>query len=66
MGRACSTYWVRRGAYWVLVGKPEGSNHLEDPEVDRKVILKWILEEWDRGILTGSIRLRIGIGGGLL
>ena len=24
----------RRGVYRVLVGKPEGRNHLEDPDVD--------------------------------
>ena len=27
----------------VLVGKPEGKNHLEDLGVDGSVILKWIL-----------------------
>jgi hypothetical protein len=43
----------RRGAYRVLVRKPEGRNHLEDPGVDGR-ILKW----------TGSIWLRIGTGGG--
>jgi hypothetical protein len=34
----------------VLGGKPEGSNHLEDPEVDAMIILKWILETWDGGM----------------
>jgi len=28
-----------------LVGKLEGTRHLEDPGVDGKVILKWILRE---------------------
>jgi hypothetical protein len=32
----------RRGAYRALVGKPEGWNHLEDPGVDGRIILKWI------------------------
>jgi hypothetical protein len=31
-----------RGVYRVLVGKPEGKNHLEDPGVDRRLILRWI------------------------
>jgi len=31
MGCACSTYGERRGAYRVLVGKPEGKRPLERP-----------------------------------
>jgi hypothetical protein len=30
----------RRGVYRVLVGKPEGRNHLEDPGLDGRIILK--------------------------
>jgi hypothetical protein len=30
----------RRGASRVLVGKHEGGNHLEDPDVDGRIILK--------------------------
>jgi hypothetical protein len=41
MGRTCGTYGERRGAYRALVGKPEGMNHLEDPDVDGRIILKW-------------------------
>jgi len=32
----------RRGAYKVLVEKPEG-----DPGVDRRIILRWILRKWE-------------------
>jgi hypothetical protein len=39
---------------------------LEDPAVDGRIILKWIFETWDVGAWTGSIWLRIGIGGVLL
>jgi len=28
----------RRGVYRVLVGKPEGKNHLENPGVDGKIL----------------------------
>jgi len=28
--------------YRVLVGKPEGKNHLGDPDVDGRIILSWI------------------------
>ena len=36
----------RRGAYWVLVGKPEGMSQLEDPGVDGRIILKQIFRKW--------------------
>jgi hypothetical protein len=39
----------RRGAHRVLVGKPEGRNHFEDPGVDGRIILKCILEKWNKG-----------------
>jgi len=32
----------RRGAYRILVGRPEGKKHLEDPGVDGRIILKRI------------------------
>jgi hypothetical protein len=40
MGRACSTYGKRRDAYRALVGKPEGRNLLEEPDVEGRIILK--------------------------
>jgi hypothetical protein len=40
----------RRGAYRVLVGKPEGRNHLKDPGVDGKIILKLTFERLDGGM----------------
>jgi hypothetical protein len=55
-----------RGAYRALVGKPEGRNHLKDPDVDGTIILKEIFERLDGETWTGSIWLRIGTGGGLL
>jgi hypothetical protein len=39
----------RRGAYRALVGKPEGRNHLEDPGVGGRLILKWIFDRLDGG-----------------
>jgi hypothetical protein len=57
----------RRGAYRVLVGKPEGRRPLERPRRRWDDNIKMDLQEvgWE-GARTGSIWLRIGTGGGLL
>jgi hypothetical protein len=38
-----------RGAYRILVGRPEGRNQLEDPGGDGRILLKWIFKKWDGG-----------------
>jgi hypothetical protein len=40
----------RRGACRVLVGKHEGTSHLEDPGIDGWIILKWSFEKWNGGM----------------
>jgi hypothetical protein len=54
-----------RGAYRVLVGKSEGRNHLEDPGVNGRIILKWILRGW-MGDIDWIDLPQIKTGGGLL
>jgi len=56
----------RIGLERVLVGKPEGKNHLGDPGVDGRKILRYIFRKWDVEVRTGSSSLRIGTGGGHL
>jgi len=40
----------RRGVCRVLVGKPERKSHLGDPDVDGRMILRWIFRKWDIGL----------------
>ena len=35
----------RRGRYGILVGNLREKDHLEDPGVDRRIILRWIFRE---------------------
>ena len=46
----------------VSVGKPKGRDHLEDLDLDGRIILKWILRKWAGSGCTG---LRAGTGSGL-
>ena len=41
-------------------------DHLENPGIDGRIILRWIIRKWDVGAWTGSIWLVIGTGGGHL
>jgi len=50
----------RSDVYRVLVGKPEGKNHVGEPGLDGRIILRWIFRKWDVRAWTGSSWLRIG------
>jgi hypothetical protein len=56
--------WGRRGAYRVLVGKPEGKNHLKTPGLDVSIILRWIFRKCEGG--RGINWIRIETDGGNL
>jgi hypothetical protein len=50
----------------VLVGKPEGTRPLGDPDVDGRIILRWIFRKWEGVVWTRWRGLRIGTGVGHL
>jgi hypothetical protein len=56
---------VRLGVHRLLVGKPEGKRPLGDPDVDGRIILRWIFRKFE-GWGTGWSWLRIETGGGHL
>ena len=54
---------VDTGFWW---GNLRERDHLEDPGIDGRIILRPIFRKWDGRIWTGLIWLRIGTGGGHL
>jgi len=56
-----------RGKEEVYTGLWRGNlrerDHLGDPGVDGRIILRWIFRKWDVGVWTGSIWLRMRTGG---
>jgi len=57
----------RRGVYKVLVGgNLRERDHLGDPDVDGRIILRWIFRKWDVGVWTESSWLRLWTDGGHL
>jgi hypothetical protein len=53
---------MHTGLWW---GDLREGDHLGDPEVDGRIILKWIFKTWGEA-WTGLSWLRMGTGGGLL
>jgi hypothetical protein len=63
MWRVWGTGEVHTGFWW---GDLRERDHLEDLDVDGRIISKWIFKKWDKEACTGLIWLRIETGGGRL
>jgi hypothetical protein len=50
----CKRHGEKRNVYRVLMGKHESDN-LEDQTVDGRIILKWIINKWDRQALQMAV-----------
>ena len=56
-GEVCTGFW------W---GNLRERDHWGDPDVDGRIILRWIFRKWEGVVGTGWSWLRIGTGGGHL
>jgi hypothetical protein len=66
MGSTFDTYGDRRGAYRVLVTRPEGKRQLSRPKCTWEDNIKMDRQEMGWGTGTGMIWLRLGTDGGTL
>ena len=61
MGGVCSTYEGEERRIQGFGGETmRETDHLEDPGLERRIILRWIFRKWDVGAWTGLSWLRIG------
>jgi len=50
----------RRGVYRIWRGYLRERGHLEDSDIDWRIILRWIFRKWDVGVWAGSSTCECG------
>jgi len=63
MGVACSMCGGEERYIQSFGGETREIDHLEDPGVDGRIILRWSFSKWDVGVWTGSVWFRRGTDG---
>jgi len=66
MGGACGAYGGGERCTGFWLGNLRERDHLGDPDVDGRIILRWIFRKWEGVVGTGWSCLRIRTGGGHL
>jgi hypothetical protein len=66
MGGACSSDVRGEACTGFRSGNLKERDRWGDPDVDERIILRWIFKKWDVRVWTGLCWLRIEIGGGNL
>jgi hypothetical protein len=61
MGGACSAYGGEERRIQGFGGETwRKKDHLGNPVIDGRIILRWIFRKWDVGLWTGSSWFRVG------
>jgi len=55
---------VKKYGTWIDVKRER--DHWGDPNIDGRIILRWIFRKWEGVVRTGWSWLRLGTGGGRL
>jgi hypothetical protein len=64
--RHVSWMWRREACMGFRWGNLRGGDHWGDPDLDGRIILRWMFSKWEVVVGTGWSWLRIGTVGGLL